>query len=368
MIKKGYLLLENGTVLEGNSFGSDTSVSGEVVFNTGMVGYPEGFTDPSYSGQILTLTYPLIGNYGVPAVNEKDGIPQILESDKMQIAGLIVSSYIDNNTHWQSKETLSNWLKQSGIPALSGIDTRHLTQTIRKSGVMKGTILFSKPRHKSGFSFVDINKQNLVAKVSCSKPIIYGNGKRKVLVLDCGLKYNQIRLFLKYDTTLIRVPWDYNPFQKDAPQFDAVFISNGPGDPKMADKTIQTVKEGIRRTIPTLGICLGNQILALAIGANTYKLKYGHRGQNQPVRDEYNKKCYITTQNHGFAVDTKTLPKEWKSWFTNLNDNTNEGIRHAALPIYSTQFHPESTPGPTDTEWIFEKFITDIDNWYKKKS
>jgi carbamoyl-phosphate synthase small subunit len=365
MSKKGYLFLENGTVLEGESFGSESPVDGEVVFNTGMMGYPEGFTDPSYCGQILTLTYPLIGNYGVPDYNIKKGLPQVLESEKIHIAGLIVSSYIDNHTHWQAKKTLSAWLCQEGIPALSGIDTRTLTKTIREVGVLKGSIQFTS-RKMSG-SFLDINKENLVARVSCTKKIEYGNGKTRILVLDCGLKYNQLKLFLKYDTTLIRVPWDYNPFtDPSAPQFDALFISNGPGDPKMANKTVQTVKEAIKRKIPTLGICLGNQILALAIGADTFKLKYGHRGQNQPVKDTISGRCYITTQNHGFAVDTSTLPSGWTPWFENLNDGTNEGIRFGALPFYSTQFHPESTPGPTDTEWVFPKFIEDIKKWNQK--
>lgn len=364
MRKKGYLILENGTIIEGNSFGSEKEIDGEVVFNTGMVGYPEGFTDPSYCGQILTLTYPLIGNYGVPRVHKTHGLQDTLESDKIQIAGLIVSSYSEGTYHWQAKQSLGSWLKKSGIPALWGIDTRTLTQTLRECGVLEGRITFKNPRQQAGVPFHDINKENLVAKVSCQKVMTYGKGKVRILVLDCGLKVNQLKLLLKLNTTLIRVPWNYNPFRQGSEiSFDGLFITNGPGDPKMVKETIAVVKEALQRKIPTLGICLGNQILALASGADTYKLKYGHRGQNQPVIDALTKKCYVTTQNHGFTVDTKTLQKEWTAWFTNLNDGTNEGIRHKHLPFFSTQFHPESTPGPTDTEWIFTYFTQEVQKW-----
>ncbi len=366
MGKKGFLLLENGCIYEGESFGSEKDIEGEVVFNTGMVGYPEGFTDPSYFGQILTLTYPLIGNYGVPRKSLKNGLLSCFESEKIHIRGLIVSSYIEGNSHWQSYQTLSSWLKSEGVPALSGIDTRTLTKTLRKAGVMKGKIIFKYPA-KSGTIFYDVNRDNLVASVSCIKPIIYGNGKFKILLIDCGMKYSQIRILLKHDTTIIRVPWDFNPFSgKNKFEFDGLMVSNGPGDPKMANITINTVKKAIEEKIPILGICLGNQILALAAGANTYKLKYGHRSQNQPVINNRDGKCFITTQNHGFAVDKNTLPTGWHPWFTNLNDDTNEGIRHAKLPFFTAQFHPEAAPGPTDTEWIFEYFIDAARKWLRK--
>lgn len=365
MGKKGFLILENGQTLEGESFGSETDVYGEVVFNTGMVGYPEGFTDPSYSGQILTLTYPLIGNYGVPSLIQKDNIQSFIESDKIHIRGLIVSSYVENNSHWQSRQTLASWLKSENVPALAGIDTRTLTKMLREIGVLKGKIVFDSPA-SSGINFYDINSENLVAGVSCKKPLIYGKGKFRILLLDCGLKNNQIRILLKHDTTIIRVPWNYDPFiNEDRINFNAVIISNGPGDPKMVKKTIETVKKVIEAKIPILGICLGNQILALASGADTYKLKYGHRGQNQPVVDHVGGKCFITTQNHGFAVDKNSLKPGWKPWFTNLNDGTNEGIRHKELPFFTSQFHPEACPGPTDTEWIFEFFIKEAKKWLK---
>ncbi len=358
--KIGYLILENGKIFEGISFGTERDVSGEVVFNTGMVGYPESFTDPSYYGQIFVATYPLIGNYGVPAKIISENIPICFESEKIHIRGLIVSSYIEDNTHWQSTKTLSEWLKEEQIPALYGIDTRTLTKIIREKGVLKGIITFKEPSNNQ-LNFYDINKDNLVSFVSCRKIIYYGRGKIKILLIDTGVKYNQIRILLKYNTTIIRVPWNFNPFkEKNSPEFDAIFLCNGPGDARLLTSTINTVKEALERKIPLFGICLGNQILALAAGGNIYKLKYGHRGQNQPVIDNFTRKCFITSQNHGFAVETESLPKNWMPWFRNLNDNTNEGIRHKTLPFFSVQFHPEANPGPTDTEWLFYYFIKEI--------
>ncbi len=352
--------MENGKVFEGYSFGWEKETSGEVVFNTGMTGYPEGFTDPSYYGQILTMTYPLIGNYGVPAKTS-------FESDRIQIRGLIVSSYIDNKNHWQSVKTLADWLIEEKVPGLYGIDTRTLTKLIREFGVMKGMISFDKSRKKAGFILTDISSKNFIPYVSCKQPKIYGSGGMRILLIDCGVKNNIVKLLLKNGATVIRVPWDYQPFRgNNKYQFDAILVSNGPGDPKMAKATIATLKEAIIKKIPIIGICLGNQILALAAGADTYKLKYGHRGQNQPVRDLFTGRCYITTQNHGFAVDVKTLPKNWQPWFTNLNDSTNEGIRHTNLPFFSMQFHPEATPGPTDTERLIADCFKEIKIWLKK--
>lgn len=339
------LILEDNSEFDGISFGAIKPMSGEVVFSTGMVGYPESFTDPSWKGQILILTYPIIGNYGVPD-------KQFFESNNIQISGLIVSDYIDTPSHFQNRITLSKWLKEENIPALVIKDTRFLTQKIRTHGVMLGKIVFDKD-----IPIVDPNTQNLVDLVSTKKVIKQGNGKKTVVLFDCGAKRNIERCLLKRGVSIITVPWNYDIFANNL-TFDAIVISNGPGDPKMATDTINIVKKALDKKIPTLGICLGNQILALAGGGDTYKLKFGHRGQNQPCMLDGTKRCYITTQNHGFAVGK--IPQGFKPWFTNANDNSNEGIIHESLPFMSTQFHPEATPGPTDAEWIFDYFLEKI--------
>jgi len=349
---KAKLVLEDGTEFIGYSFGSEKSVSGEVVFNTGMVGYPENMTDPSYKGQILTLTYPLIGNYGVPNNDKENDIPKFFESDNIQITALIVSEYSFNHHHWNAEKSLSDWLKEEEIPALYGIDTRMLTKILREKGTMLGKIIF-----EQDISLYDPNKDNLVDEVSIKEKKVYGNGKTKILLVDCGVKYNIIRCFLKRDCTVIRVPWDYD-FSKE--EYDALFISNGPGDPKMCDVTINNLKEALKEDKPIFGICLGNQLLSLAAGADTYKLKYGHRSQNQPCIQVGTERCYITTQNHGFAVDNKTLPEGWEPFFVNANDDTNEGIRHKSKPFFTVQFHPEATAGPVDTEFLFDEFLKNV--------
>ncbi|MDO8741333.1 MAG: glutamine-hydrolyzing carbamoyl-phosphate synthase small subunit [Candidatus Woesearchaeota archaeon] len=344
------LVLEDGSVFCGSSFGSEKSAAGEVVFNTGMVGYPETLTDPSYRGQILVLTYPLIGNYGVPGNETEDNLLKYFESGKIQISGLIVSNYSENYSHWNAKKSLSDWLKENNIPAIQGIDTRELTKKLREKGTMLGKIIYG----NNDIELEDPNKRNLVAEVSIKEPITYEKGKTKVVVIDCGIKNNIIRSLLKRNITVIRVPWDYDFLKLE---FDALLISNGPGNPKMAKETIANVKKALESNIPTFGICLGNQILALAAGGDTYKLKYGHRSQNQPCLEIGTKRCFITSQNHGYAVDIKTLPNEWKPWFVNVNDNTNEGIKHSAKPFMSIQFHPEAAPGPVDTGFLFDKFL-----------
>ena len=339
------LILKDGEIFEGQSFGYEEARSGELVFSTGMVGYPESLTDPSYEGQILVSTYPIIGSYGVP--DKKSW-----ESDRIHVSGLIVSQYIDTPSHFQSKMTLSQWLKNEKIPALEIKDTRFLTQKLRDGGAQLAKIIFNKD-----IDFDDPNLKNLASIVSIKKPVTEGVGKKTVVLIDCGVKRNIIRCLLNRRVKVITVPWDFDIFSLNQ-KFDGVLISNGPGDPKMCQPTIETVKKVMAKKIPLLGICLGNQILALASGGDTYKMKFGHRGQNQPCEMVGTKKCFLTTQNHGFAIGK--IPTGFKPWFINANDNTNEGIIHEKLPFMSVQFHPEACPGPTDTEWIFDYFIKKI--------
>jgi carbamoyl-phosphate synthase small subunit len=348
--KPAKLILEDGSIFQGYSFGSEKAVTGEVVFNTGMVGYPESLTDPSYRGQILVLTYPLIGNYGVPGNEKEDNLLKYFESDKIQVQGLIIADYSDEYSHWNAKMSLSEWMEKHDVPGIYGIDTRELTKKLREKGTMLGKIVYNKENIKLD----DPNQRNLVAEVSIKKPIEYKKGKKRVVVVDCGAKNNIIRAFLRRNFTVIRVPWDYD-FSGLKPE--GVVISNGPGDPEMCKETIENVRKAMSKNIPILGICLGSQILGLAAGASTYKLKYGHRSQNQPCVEAGTKRCYITPQNHGYAVDSETLPEDWREWFYNNNDRTNEGIIHVSKPFFGTQFHPEASPGPDDTEFLFDLFL-----------
>lgn len=341
----GTLILEDQTKLVGKAFGAKVSVAGEVVFSTGMVGYPESFTDPSYRGQILVLTYPVIGNYGVPD-------KEFWESGRIQVAGLIISQYIDTPSHYHSVMTLGYWFEKEGIPILEIKDTRFLTQKIREQGAMLGKIEFDKK-----IDFEDSNRRNLVSEVSTKEVTVKGSGKKTIVIFDCGGKANIERDFLKRGIRIITVPWNYNIFNSPH-KFDALFFSNGPGDPKTVIDTIEIIKEGLKRKIPILGICLGHQLLALAAGGDTYKLKFGHRGQNQPCHLVGSKRCFLTTQNHGYAVGK--IPPGFRPWFFNANDNTNEGIIHEKYPFMSVQFHPEVNPGPMDTDWIFDYFLEKI--------
>jgi carbamoyl-phosphate synthase small subunit len=351
--RKARLILEDGTSFTGSSFGYEQSVAGEVVFNTAMTGYPESLTDPSYAGQLLVATYPLIGNYGVPDDSVIDGLPGHFESDRVQVTALIVSEYSEKYSHWNAKHSLGDWLKKHKVPGLSGIDTRALTKIIREKGSIMGKIVFD----NDDPGFRDPNLENLVAGVSTDKVITYGNGNTRILLVDCGVKYNIIRHFVSRGNTVIRVPWDYD-YSKE--KYDGLFISNGPGDPKKCEATISHLSNSLKEETPIFGICLGNQLLALASGADTYKLKYGHRSHNQPVLQVGTNKALITSQNHGFAIDTRSLPEEWEPYFVNLNDGTNEGIRHKTNPVFSVQFHPEASSGPTDSEYLFDEFLKKV--------
>ena len=359
MVKKNRLVLEDGTVFEGVSFGYDKAQAGEVVFNTGMVGYPETLTDPSYRGQILTLTYPLVGNYGVPPYETGEfGLPKGFESEHIQVAGLVVSEYVDTYSHYTATRSLKEWLVSEEIPAIYGIDTRALTRRLRDNGTMLGKIETTEEE----VPFFDPNATDLIAQVSPKEVQRYeGAGGAKdaptVVVVDCGCKAHILRSLLNRGVNIIRVPYDYYFLNLD---FDGIFVANGPGDPMMARKTVKNIAHALALGKPIMGICMGNQLLALAAGAETYKLKFGHRSQNQPciekVDDLYKKRCVITSQNHGYAVRAETLPEDWQVWFENANDGSVEGIRHISKPFMSVQFHPEATPGPTDSAWIFDEF------------
>ncbi|KAG8467202.1 hypothetical protein KFE25_000518 [Diacronema lutheri] len=363
---KGELVLDDGTVMSGYSFGAATSVSGEVVFNTGMVGYPEALSDPSYRGQILVLTYPIIGNYGVPPMEQVDenGLPLFFESNSVHITALIVCDYSAEPCHWNLTMTLSAWLKKHNVPALFGLDTRALTKRIRDRGAMLGKLVFA-PDTADSVVQVDPNRTNLVAQVSIKQPKLYkppagvaprtlGGKPVRVVAVDCGMKYNIIRYFMLKGVELLVVPWDHDFV---AEPHDGLFVSNGPGDPTQVQRTVERLRLALERDKPIFGICLGNQLLALAAGATTYKMKYGNRGMNQPVIDTRTSRCYITAQNHGYAVDATSLPPGWQPFFVNGNDQSNEGIIHSTKPFFSVQFHPEASGGPTDTDFLFDMFL-----------
>ena len=365
MKRQARLILDDGTTFCGWAFGAEKNVSGEVVFNTAMTGYPESLTDPSYAGQMLVMTYPLAGNYGVPSTEAADnGLPELMESERIHATALIVADYSETYSHWNAQESLDAWLKREGVPALTGIDTRRLTKVLRESGVMMGRIEVKSEEVKSEKFTEEYGSVNWVEKVSCKEVMTYqpfGEKKHRVVLVDCGVKANIIRCLLRRGIEVVRVPWDYDFNQLD---FDGLFLANGPGDPEQCSKTVEHIRTFLNNETvrPCMGICLGNQLLAKAAGAKTYKLKYGHRSHNQPVQRVGTTQCFITSQNHGYAVDASTLPSDWEPLFVNMNDGSNEGIRHKTNPWMSAQFHPEACSGPVDTEFLFDEFVAMLES------
>lgn len=378
------LILNDGSRFHGKSFGYEKPVAGEVVFNTAMTGYPESLTDPSYAGQLMTLTYPLVGNYGVPPFTvEPNGLATFMESEKIHAEAIIVSDYSEEYSHWNAVESLADWLKREQVPGITEIDTRELTKVLREHGVMMGRIVFDNGQWEIDNGKLTMDNYaavNYVDRVSCKEIISYlpdGTSRsfplttpiaqlncqlptfnfqlKKVVLVDCGVKTNIIRCLLKRDVEVIRVPWDYDFNELE---FDGLFISNGPGDPDTCDAAVQNIRKAMQNMkLPIFGICMGNQLLSKAGGARIYKLKYGHRSHNQPVRMVGTERCFITSQNHGYAVDNNTLGADWEPLFINMNDGSNEGIRHKTNPWFSAQFHPEAASGPTDTEFLFDEFV-----------
>jgi len=347
------IILEDGAEFHGKSFGYQGPAAGEFVFNTAMTGYPESLTDPSYKGQILVMTYPLTGNYGIPGDDSENDIPKFFESCQIHVSAIVTADYTNEYSHWCAGKSLDEWMKQHRIPGVYGVDTRALTKHLRENGTMLGKIIY-KDQNIAEYNPYD---DNLVDVVSCREKIVYGDGAFRILLVDCGVRYNIIRELIAADATVVRVPWNYDFLAED---YDGLMVSNGPGDPKKCKTTIENIAKALQRNQPIMGIGLGCQIMGLAAGADTFKMKCGHRGHNQPIIQAGTNTTFITAQNHSFAIDTNTLSGEWESFYVNLNDGTNEGIRHKTKPFFATQFHREPSAIATDSECLSETFIVEV--------
>ena len=349
------LALEDGSLFHGEGYGARTAVTGEVVFNTSMTGYVEALTDPSYAGQILVLTYPLVGNYGVPT-----GSPEAtFQSSRIQVQGLVTQHLSRHFSHHLASQSLEAWLAGEGLPILSGIDTRSLTQRLRERGTMQGWLYRSEmglKKAQRAATAIDMSV-GVFSRVAPEARSTHGDGELNVVLVDVGAKDGIVECLVRRGARVTRVPW-HEDFLADARNADGVIIGNGPGDPQDLDAVVQRLRSLIAGfSGPIFGVFLGHQLLARAAGFETYKLRYGHRGSNQPVREVHSGRCYVTSQNHGYAVDQTRCPSDWEPWFVNLNDGTNEGIRMNGRPVFSVQFHPEGRPGPTDTEFLFDEFL-----------
>jgi len=359
------LKLKTGQIFTGTSFGAPISTSGEAVFTTSMVGYPESMTDPSYRGQILTFTHPLVGNYGVPGLfKDQFGLLAYFESDRIQVEGIVVSDYATKYSHWTAVESLGEWCARHGVPAITGVDTRAIVHILRDQGSTLARLDVGDEALNEDLTnaeYSDPNTRNLVAEVSTVVPLSYNPfGDIKIAVIDCGAKQNILRSLVMRGAAVTVLPWNFD-FTNIADQFDGLFISNGPGNPRQAMETVKN----LRKTLdvyqkPIFGICMGNLLLGMAAGLDVYKLRFGNRGHNVPAINMVNGKCYITSQNHGYALQDAVMPQGWEKYFVNANDGSNEGIRHEIRPVRSVQFHPEAKGGPQDTEYLFEEFLAQV--------
>ncbi|KAL9577097.1 MAG: hypothetical protein Q9212_006590 [Teloschistes hypoglaucus] len=364
--------IRDGPVFNGKSFGAKSNISGEAVFTTSLVGYPESLTDPSYRGQILVFTQPLIGNYGIPSdARDEHGLLRYFESPNLQAAGVVVADVAEQYSHWTAVKSLGEWCAEEGVPAVSGVDTRAIVTYLREQGSSLARITIGEEYDADqDEAFVDPEQINLVRKVSTKAPfhVPSASGSSHVAVIDCGVKENILRSLVGRGASVTCFPYDY-PIHKVAHHFDGVFISNGPGDPTHCQDTVYHLQRLMETSqIPIMGICLGHQLLALASGARTIKLKYGNRAHNIPALDLTTGRCHITSQNHGYAVDTSTLPADWKEYFVNLNDSSNEGIIHKSRPIFGTQFHPEARGGPLDSSYLFDTYLESVGRYKRNQA